>query len=55
MISHFAIVTGDHNGPFMCAIKFGFNPSICVSAPPKIRDVFLNRSLEKCRGGACAD
>lgn len=49
MKTHRAFVKGSHNGQaFTCVAEFGFNPPICVTAAPKIRDIFLNKSLEKC-------
>lgn len=49
MKTHVAFVKGTHNGEvFKCVAEFGFNPPMCVTAAPKIRDIFLNKGLEKC-------
>ena len=48
-MTYFCGIKGDHNGRFSCGILFGFNPPVCVQAPPKIHKLFLGKRLEECR------
>lgn len=49
MATKFCGVKGYHNGRFNCGLLFGFNPLTCIEAPPKVRKIFLGKSLEECR------
>lgn len=49
-MTKFAGVKGFRNGRFNCGLLFGFNPLVCVQAPPKVRKLFLGKTLEECEG-----
>ena len=46
---YFVGIKGEHNGRFSCGAMFGFNPPVCVQAPPKIRKLFLGKSMDECK------
>jgi len=48
MTNKFAIIF-DENKTFKCCAKFAFDPLICVSAAPKIENIFLGKGIEKCK------
>lgn len=48
-MTRFAGVKGFHNGRFNCGLLFGFSPLVCVQAPPKVRKLFLGKTLEECQ------
>lgn len=42
-----ALIKGFHHGSFVCIAEYGFNPLTCIAAAPKIKKLFLYKSLEE--------